>query len=275
MDSITRNYIFATLAVMIGVASAVILTTEDLYTHFSLLLVLIAFYPLSIFALSMYSEGRYHRWINGFDWASMDDRQRANSVSYMGRFMAVSMVLMSLAMPLLMVNLLYGIAVLIIAIAFVFVPIVKVETAMETPFVPKSAGKKVALFIAVTMLALVPCVLVENSDLGNDAVTVEFGDRLHVEAPLVNEYFDYSKIEQLGYDEDFDKGSRIFGYGTPYICSGTFENAQFHRYTLMSYTQVSPCIYFLYEGQYYAFNQADDAKTLQAFEELKGLVPQP
>jgi len=273
MSPSSRNYILATLAVIIAVVAIVFLTGADLYKHFSLLLVVCAFYPLAIFALNMYQEGRYYKWVNGMDWAYMSDQQRTNSISYMGKFMIVSMAILSAGIALVMVNFLYGIIAIAVSVILVFIPVVKVEKAMETPFVPKSAGTKVALFIAVSALALVPCALIESMDLGNEAITVEFGeDSMTISAPFSGGKFDYSGITELGYDPEFQKGSRQMGYGTPVISSGKYKNDVFGSYTLMSYTQIHPCIFFHYGDGYYAFNMASDEATLEAYELLKTKV---
>ena len=50
------------------------------------------------------------------------------------------------------------------------------------------------------------------------------------------------------------------------------SNGALGNYKLASYTQVNPCIFFLYEGKYYAFNQGSVEFTEQAFEMLKSKI---
>ena len=86
-----------------------------------------------------------------------------------------------------------------------------------------------------------------------------------------NRYFDYDEIEDLGIDPNFEKGSRSIGYGTPNISSGKFKNSMFGPYVLMSYTKVDSCVFFTYDGSYYAFNQSTEEATMDAYLELKSI----
>ena len=128
---------------------------------------------------------------------------------------------------------------------------------------------KAAIFMVFTLLAIVPMTALGVSQFSQEVVDVEFlDDEVHIQAQVFNYHFKYESIEDLDIDPEFDKGKRIAGYGTPTICSGTFKNDVFGSYKLASYTQVKPCIFFLYEGKYYAFNQGSDELTQQAYEQL-------
>jgi hypothetical protein len=150
------------------------------------------------------------------------------------------------------------------------VPFVSADSLKQKPFIERTLGRKIAAFIAVSAIVLVPTVGISAMDLTSETVVVEFGDDgFRVKAPMVNEYFEYDKVKDLTLDPNFDKGTRVWGYGTPTISSGTFNNAAFGNYTLASYTEVKPCIFFQYEGKYYAFNLSNNTDTMKAFDQLE------
>jgi len=152
-------------------------------------------------------------------------------------------------------------------------PFVMQDRAKSKEFVERSTNAKIAVFLVFSLLAIVPMTVLGTSEFSQETVDVEFmDDKVHIQAPMFNYTFEYDKIEQLEMDPNFDKGTRIGGYSTPTICSGTFKNDAFGNYKLASYTQVNPCIFFLYEGKYYAFNQASAELTEQAFEMLKSKI---
>ena len=273
MDSVLRNYVLGTLLAIIIVMVYLVLTTKDFIDSLMAIVVTLGIYPLVIVGLYMFLEGKGHRTINGVDWSSMNDRERQNMVSYLGRFMIVSMIVLSLALAFVLGSFIVSIVLIVCSVVIVLIPIAKQETGMQTAFVSRGTTTKVAAFLCVTVLCVVPPLVISSLGISSETITLEFGeDGLQIYAPMADNYFDYDKIEELEIDMEFDKGSRIAGYGTPTISSGKFSNDVFGRYVLASYTQVQPCAFFKYEGQYYAFNQADDDLTVAAFEKLKGLV---
>jgi len=273
MDSVLRNYVLATLLAIIVVMVYLFLTTQDILDSLMTIVVTLGIFPLSVVGLYMFLEGKGHKTINGVDWSSMNDRERQNMVSYLGRYMTVSMIVLALALAFIFSSFIVSIVLIICSVVVVLIPIAKQEAGMQTPFVSRGATTKVAAFLCVTVICIVPAMAMSSLGISSDTIGLEFKDEgLQINAPMASNYFEYDKIEELDIDMEFDKGTRIGGYGTPTICSGRFSNDVFGRYTLASYTKVQPCVFFKYEGQYYAFNQADEELTVAAFEQLKGLV---
>jgi len=273
MDSFSRNFIIATVAVTAASAGFIILTSDSFFDNFLALIAVLVVYPCTMAGLYFFLEGRNHRWINGMDWTSMTERERRNAASYVGLFMTIGCIVLCISVPLTLSSFVLGIILIVCSVVVMLVPFLTQEKAKSKQFVERSAGRKAMIFIAVSVIAIVPTVGVGMLGFSTETVEVEFLDtQIHVRAPMFDYTFDYDTIEDLEMDPDFDKGSRVAGYGTPTISSGTFNNAQFGNYKLASYTQVDPCIFFLYEGKYYAFNQSDDLLTQQVYDRLSGLV---
>ncbi len=265
----SRNYLLAVVAVTIITVVTLMFTADSLMEHLLVIIAVAVMYPCIMLGLYLFLEGRSYRWINGPDWTSMTEQERINAVSYIGIYMTIGCILLGWAIVLTISSFTIGIVLMVISVVLMILPILKKDSMRSFRFIERSTAKKVGIFIAVSVIAIVPTVAIGLSEFTAEIVIVEFGeDQLHVKAPMVDKKFDYDKIQNLEIDPDFDKGSRIAGYGTPTICSGTFSNAQFGSYTLASYTKVKPCIFFLYEDNYYAFNQADDGKTQQVYNEL-------
>ena len=273
MQPWVRNYALPALAIVAAVLIYVFTIGGGILDNFALTLSVL-FFPVGIIGLYMYAEGKGYKNINGVDWSAYTEQERSRAAAYMGKYVVISMVICCISLGVLFHNILMGIIVLVAGIIVSIYPIVTMEKGVAREFVPKSTGAKVGLFIVTVAACLVPSALLDQMDFTTDSVTVEFGDDgISLGAPFVaTKTFAYDKIEELELDPDFDKGRRIMGYGTPYICSGTFENEVFGKYTLMSYTKVKPAVFFLYDGRYYAFNQADDEMTQQAYDTLVSKV---
>ncbi len=269
MDARVRNYILATLLVMAVSLVAVMLVTEDFYDGFLTIIGILIVYPCVILGVYIYLEGTGYRWINGIDWSSMTEQERTNTCSYVGFYLAVGCLILGIAISCMLINFIIAIILLVVAVILIMAACVSTERAASKKFVERSVNSKIAVFLVFSVLTIAPIMVLGSTEFTQEAVNVEFDENnVHIQAPMFNYHFEYDLIEDLEFDPDFDKGKRIAGYGTPTICSGTFNNGAFGNYMLASYTRVDPCIFFLYEGEYYAFNQATDELTQQAYEQL-------
>ena len=269
MDRLVRNYVVACIAVILIVMMYEFIAYSDFFRSFMMIVVMVVGYPCLVYGLYMFLEGKGSKGINGIDFSQYSEDERRNISSYVGLYLAIGSAILMLAISIIMANMILGIVLIIVSTAIFLVPFVKKGHGADRTFVNRGVPTKIAVFVITSFLVVVPSIYLCNSDNSLEVVTVEFlDDGFHLKAPMVDESFDYSSIEDLGYDEHFEKGSRQWGYGTPTISSGTFKNAQFGKYTLASYTKVDPCIFFLYKGSYYAFNQESDELTQQAFETL-------
>ncbi len=273
MDTRLRNYILATLSIIAISLAVIMLLSVDFMDALLPVIGILVLYPCVIMGVYFYLEGRGYRWINGIDWASMSEQERANACSYIGFYLAIGCVLLGIGLGAVLTNFIIAIILMVVSTIIIIAGCVMPERAMAKKFVERSPSSKAAIFMVFTLLAIVPMTALGVSQFSQEVVDVEFlDDEVHIQAPMFNYHFKYESIEDLDIDPEFDKGKRIAGYGTPTICSGTFKNDAFGSYKLASYTQVKPCIFFLYEGKYYAFNQGSNELTQQAYEQLSSHI---
>ncbi|MBR2255198.1 MAG: hypothetical protein IJ856_05240 [Candidatus Methanomethylophilaceae archaeon] len=267
MDHKAKVYAAVTVAVTAIVCIVLFLVSGGVDSLW-MVVTTVALYPCVAFGLYMYLEGEGARHINGIDLSKMNEDELRNYCSTVGLFMVVSMVLLTVSIALILKWMVVAVLLIVVSMALVFVPFVRKGWAVSRPFKSGSVARKATVFAVFTLLAVVPTI-VSNSIEGGNAVTVEFSENgFSVKAPMVDRTFEYSKVTMLELDPDFDKGSRMMGYGTSTICSGTFRNDAFGSYTLASYTKVQPCVFFEYEGRYFAFNQSSAADTEDVYQRL-------
>ena len=269
METRMRNYILATLLIIAVSLAILVLTSKDFMDVLLPIIGILVVYPCVVMGVYIYLEGTGYRWINGIDWSSMTEQERTNTCSYVGFYLAVGCVILGIAISCMLINFIIAIILLVVAVILIMAACVSTERAASKKFVERSVNSKIAVFLVFSVLTIAPIMVLGSTEFTQEAVNVEFDENnVHIQAPMFNYHFEYGLIEDLEFDPDFDKGKRIAGYGTPTICSGTFSNDVFGNYKLASYTQVKPCIFFLYEGKYYAFNQGSNELTQQAYEQL-------
>ena len=269
MDDVLKRYIAATLIVIVIVMGFEFIYSSEWIDWLIVGICMLALYPCVASGLYMYLEGRGYRAVNGVDLSYMTEAQKRNFASYMGIFMTVGMILIMISVSMLMTYMIPAIAIMVVSIAIFFIPLVTKDKGAARQFVERSVGKKIAVFAICSLIAIVPAIVLENMENNSETVVVEFyEDNFTVKAPMVNKSFDYDKIVDLELDPNFDKGTRISGYHTPTIDSGTYKNGAFGSYTLASYAKVAPCAFFEYEGKYFAFNQSSAESTQQVYDEL-------
>jgi len=274
MDQVLKRYIAVTIIVIVAVCSVEFIISDDWLDWLMVGIGMCALYPCLVSGLYMYLEGKGAKSINGIDLSGFSDSELKNYSSFFGFYMAMGSIVLMIGLGVLLNSLIIGIVLMIVSIVIMIGPALTMkERGRKKRFVEKPASHKVMVFLLVSLMAVVPMIVMENSSFNTESVTVDFGtDSFRVKAPMFDHTFEYDKVEMLGCDPDFDKGTRISGYATPTISSGTFKNGQFGSYQLASYTKVDTCIFFEYEGKYYAFNQINDRDTENAYEILKSKV---
>lgn len=213
-------------------------------------------------------------YLNGFASLRDDDRRRAANL--LGFGLTASAFVMSLGLGILLSNGgMYGILVILLSMVFVFIPYASLNDNrihdVRIPFESRSPAFKNIMAITVSLAVLVPMSAFASSD-SNEMAVVFDENSFVIKAPSFDREFRYDDVNELTLDEDFDKGRRMFGYGSSEISSGKFSNSSFGNYYLTSYTKVKPCITFSVDGTMYAFNQADTEKTQQAYYTLHSKI---
>lgn len=112
----------------------------------------------------------------------------------------------------------------------------KAEGIKYEPVFDKKQDKVAIWITAVTvpLVLVVVCVLMFTG-----SIEVVFAD---TGFQIVASYADdlsvsYESVDAIEYRQDFEIGTREFGFGSPRLSTGTFQNEEFGRYTLYAYTQ--------------------------------------
>ena len=103
---------------------------------------------------------------------------------------------------------------------------------------------KIAKRITIVAVPILVVLFVVLMFLGS--VDVELGEESFViEATFASDLeVYYAEVETVELREEFDIGSRIFGFGSPRLSTGTFENGEVGRYTLYAYTNAESYVIF-------------------------------
>ncbi len=78
----------------------------------------------------------------------------------------------------------------------------------------------------------------------------------------------YDEIDAVIYREACDPGTRTFGFGSPRLSMGTFENGEFGSYTRYTYTACKAGIVIASDGRILLINGRTEPDTLRLYEEL-------
>ena len=128
-------------------------------------------------------------------------------------------------------------------------------------------SKYAVIMIIVTLVIVVP-LLFEGS------VGVEF-DSSEFEIKTTfwkNMTIKYDEIESVEYLEQYDKGSREFGYGSFTIGAGAFTSGEFGDYTLFAYLNTKQGVCIKVKGETVVVSLEDEAATKDMYEELESHV---
>ncbi len=79
---------------------------------------------------------------------------------------------------------------------------------------------------------------------------------------------DYTEIDSLAYREDFDAGVRTYGFGSPRLSMGTFQNDEFGSYTLYAYTGAKECIVLEVGGKTLVIAMKDTDETRALYQAI-------
>ena len=226
--------------------------------------------PVAVSGAWMWFSDNAGTYINGFPDLKGEDRNRFANM--MGIGVVLCDFVMSLGLALLLASgSLYGILIIVLSLIFIIVPILifKKNPNAHIPLKNCSAKTQMALTAVISVVVLLPIPVACMLDDSGNEVTVTFDEgSFAVRAPMFDHTFSYDEVNGLTFEENFEKGKRIYGYATSEICSGKYSNSLFGEYELASYSKVTPCITFSVNGDMYAFNQADLEKTQQAYNTL-------
>lgn len=149
---------------------------------------------------------------------------------------------------------------------------VKAGLAEPKPRLFASNGSRTAAIggIVFTVLILLLCVfLIFTGD-----VSVSYGDDSFTVSTSYwgKSEISYSEIDEIEYREDFDYGSRMFGFGTPKLSAGSFKCDELGLYTCYAYAPCSAAVIIKSGDNYIVINGDDADSTLAIYEEISERV---
>ena len=128
-----------------------------------------------------------------------------------------------------------------------------------------SAAVRGSLWFTGAVIALVLVLCFTGS------VTVQFGDAAFT---VKSTYWQsltvaYSDIEALEFRESSEPGVRTWGFGSPRLSVGTFQNGEFGTYTRYAYTGCDACVILTVKGKTLVLSGANDDATAEIYRLLQ------
>ena len=79
----------------------------------------------------------------------------------------------------------------------------------------------------------------------------------------------YDEITAIEYRDSFDKGTRVYGFGSPRLSMGSFKNDELGQYSIISYTGCDAVVIISSaEGERLVLNCSDETETRAFYEAL-------
>lgn len=124
-------------------------------------------------------------------------------------------------------------------------------------------GIIVTLVLAILFAALIPLMFTGN-------ITVEYGN---AGFKIVADYFEdltvgYNEVDSVELVEDFDRGTRVYGFGGSKLLMGTFESDTYGKYTLYAYTKCDYGVVVRSGEKTLIITGKDKAETEKIYEKL-------
>ncbi len=131
----------------------------------------------------------------------------------------------------------------------------------------QKSNKKATIInlIFVSVILIFVLILLFTGD-----ITAELGDTsLTIDASYYSELvIDYSEIDSAELRENFDIGARLFGFGSPRLSVGSFQNDEFSSYTLYGYTSAESVVLLKIDEKTVVISLRDAEGTQNLYEEL-------
>ena len=166
-----------------------------------------------------------------------------------------------------------------VLLAMIFIPIVysyrymKKQTKDATYIQKESAtptkkSSKIVLVINLVLITIVLAFCIFICFSGNIEYAFEESS-FEINADYWEDIsIKYEEIDSIEYRDEDNRGMRTFGFGTPRLLMGTFENDEFGTYTRYSYGGSNSCIVITLNKSILVISDKDDSKTLDIYNKL-------
>ncbi len=131
---------------------------------------------------------------------------------------------------------------------------------------------KVGIIVTSVLLTIVLVVVMILMFTGD--IDVEYNEEnIKIEASYYNDhYVAYDSITDIEYRESGDLGTRVFGYGSPRLSMGGFQNEEFGTYTRYTYTQCDAHVVVIADGHEIVLGGKTAEETRAIYEKLWSIV---
>lgn len=170
-----------------------------------------------------------------------------------------------------MVAVLVSVMILLIVIPFVYsyrIYLNHKKEGIEYTFSLGGKNEKIAVRITAVVVPIIiigSMVLMFTGNINIDFKETSFTINATYHSDLT---VDYSEIDSLEYREDFDAGMRTYGFGSPRLSMGTFQNDEFGNYTLYAYTGNKAAVVLKSEEKVLVIKGKTESATKKIYQEL-------
>ncbi|MBQ7398781.1 MAG: SdpI family protein [Clostridia bacterium] len=146
--------------------------------------------------------------------------------------------------------------------------------AVKSDFAMKKSDKITsAIVLSLVVIILAACFAI--SFTGNIVICFPSDSTLLIEASYHDDLsIEYSDIEHIEYCESGVSGQRIYGFASPRLLIGQFQNEEFGTYTRYTYANCTACIVLTLKGKTVVINCPDAAQTKELYGELTARIHQ-
>lgn len=204
-------------------------------------------------------------------WALRNEENWNKTHRFTGRLWVFGgfLLLATLLVPTENIMYVFFLLILIMAVAPVIYSYVyyrkqlKAGTAAKEDATPFPATK-ISLVVGIVIFALAMLSLFIGK------FEVEFDETsFHIEASSWEKAtVNYADINHIEYREQSVRGTRTFGYGTPFIVMGECENSEYGSYTGYVYKSCDACVIITVDDKILVFNGKDEERTKAIYDEL-------
>lgn len=82
----------------------------------------------------------------------------------------------------------------------------------------------------------------------------------------------YEEIDEVAYYDTKEGGTRMYGYGTPFLVMGECRNSVWGSYTAYLHEKTKPCIFLRVNDKILVINGENEERTKEYYEQLKDCV---
>lgn len=124
--------------------------------------------------------------------------------------------------------------------------------------------KKITLGVIITVIVILLLVFQGDYEVQFESTTLSIKAKYWKDMTIY-----YEEIDEVKYVEIKEKGTRMFGYGTPFLVMGECRNSAWGSYTAYLHEKTKPCIFLRVSDKILVINGEDEESTKEYYEQLR------